>query len=72
MVKINWMKMDEAIPSFLAMVLIPFTHSISQGIIWGFISWAVLKVMTGKGNTVSPTLWVIVAFCVLALVMQTH
>jgi AGZA family xanthine/uracil permease-like MFS transporter len=71
-VKINWMKMDEAIPAFLAMVLIPFTYSISQGIIWGFLSWAVLKVVMGKGNTISPTLWVIVAFCVLALVMQTH
>ena len=71
-VKINWMKMDEAIPAFLAMVLIPFTYSISQGIIWGFLSWAVLKVVTGKANTISPTLWVIVAFCVLALVMQTH
>lgn len=70
-VKINWLKMDEAIPAFLAMVLIPFTYSISQGIIWGFLSWALLKVVTGKGSTISPTLWVIVAFCVLALVMQS-
>lgn len=71
-VRINWLKMDEAIPAFLAMVLIPFTHSISQGIIWGFLSWAVLKVATGQGKTISPSLWVIVAFCLLALVMQTH
>ncbi|SIR26689.1 MULTISPECIES: NCS2 family permease [Pontibacter] len=71
-VKINWLKMDEAIPAFLAMVLIPFTYSISQGIIWGFLSWAVLKVATGNARTISPTLWVIVAFSVLALVMQSH
>ncbi|MHC2990961.1 permease [Pontibacter sp. HJ8] len=70
-VKINWLKMDEAIPAFLAMVLIPFTYSISQGIIWGFLSWALLKVVTGKGSTINLTLWVIVAFCVLALVMQS-
>jgi adenine/guanine/hypoxanthine permease len=71
-VRINWLKMDEAIPAFLAMVLIPFTHSISQGIIWGFLSWAVLKVATGQSRSIPVTLWVIVAFCVLALVMQTH
>lgn len=71
-VKINWMKMDEAIPAFLAMALIPFTYSISQGIIWGFLSWAAMKVATGKARTMSPTLWVIVALCVLALVMQSH
>lgn len=71
-VRINWLKLDEAIPAFLAMTLIPFTYSISQGIIWGFISWAALKVATGKAKSISVTLWVIIAFCVLALVMQSH
>ncbi|HYH16820.1 MAG TPA: NCS2 family permease [Flavisolibacter sp.] len=32
-IKINWLQLDDAIPAFLAMVLIPFTYSITQGII---------------------------------------
>lgn len=68
--KINWGQMNEAIPAFLAMVLIPFTYSITQGIIWGFLSWTALQVISGKGRTISPALWAIDAFAILALVLE--
>lgn len=68
-VKINWMELDEAIPAFLAMVLIPFTYSITQGIIWGFLSWTALKLVTGKRSEISPALWVINAFAILSLLL---
>ncbi len=69
-IKINWQQLDEAIPAFLAMVLIPFTYSITQGIIWGFLSWTVLKAATGKAKEVSLALWIIDAFALLALVLE--
>ncbi|MBC7922498.1 MAG: NCS2 family permease [Ferruginibacter sp.] len=69
-VKINWGQLDEAIPAFLAMVLIPFTYSITQGITWGFLSWTVLKLVTGKWREVSFTLLVIDAFAVAALALE--
>lgn len=65
--KINWDKLDDAIPAFLAMVLVPFTYSITQGIIWGFLSWTILKIATGKAKEVSWMLIVIDAFALLAL-----
>jgi len=67
--KINWLMTDEAIPAFIAMVVIPFTYSITQGIIWGFLSWTIIKLAAGKGKDVSLTLLVIDVFCVLALMM---
>ncbi len=67
--KINWSKLDDAIPSFLALILIPFTYSITQGIIWGFLSWTVLKLLTGKKNEVSPMLIAIDVFAILALII---
>ncbi|EHQ26971.1 NCS2 family permease [Mucilaginibacter paludis] len=67
--KINWTVLDDAIPAFLAMVLIPFTYSITQGIIWGFLSYTLLKVFCGKAKVVSPALWVIDAFAIAALVL---
>ncbi|MFN4146910.1 MAG: NCS2 family permease [Runella sp.] len=67
--KINWTRMDEAIPCLLALLLIPFSYSITQGIIFGFLSWTVLKVATGRHSEISPTLWGIDVFAVLSLVV---
>jgi len=65
--KINWDKLDDAIPAFLAMVLIPFTYSITQGIIWGFLSWTIIKLINGKAKEVSWMLLVIDIFAIWAL-----
>jgi AGZA family xanthine/uracil permease-like MFS transporter len=68
--KIKWSQLDEAIPAFLAMVIIPFTYSITQGIIWGFLSWTAIKLLTGKRKDISIALLVIDAFAILALVLE--
>lgn len=68
--KINWSLADEAIPAFIAMVVIPFTYSITQGIIWGFLSWTLIKLFAGKRRELSWTLVVIDLFCVVALVLE--
>lgn len=65
--KINWVKFDDAIPAFLGIILIPITYSITQGIIWGFISWTVIKLMLGKFEEVSPMLIVIDILAVLSM-----
>lgn len=65
--KINWNKLDDAIPAFLAMVLIPFTYSITQGIIWGFLAWTIIKLVNGKSKEVSITLIIIDIFALWAL-----
>lgn len=57
--KINWTNPEESIPSFLTVVLIPFTYSLSVGISFGFISWTVLKLITGKSAEINPILAVI-------------
>ena len=65
--KINWSELDDAVPAFLALVLIPFSYSITQGIIWGFLSWTIIKVAVGKSKEVSIALWIIDAFALVAL-----
>ena len=67
--KINWSKFDDAIPAFLAMVLIPITYSITQGIIWGFLSWTIIKFFTGKRNEITPMLIAIDIFAIAALIV---
>lgn len=65
--KIKWDKLDDAIPAFLAMVLIPFTYSITQGIIWGFLAWTVIKIATNQSKEVSWMLIIIDIFALWAL-----
>ena len=67
--KINWINFDDAIPCFLALVLIPFTYSITQGIIWGFLSWTIIKFVVGKNKEVTPMLIAIDIFAILALIV---
>ncbi|MGA0558860.1 NCS2 family permease [Larkinella sp. VNQ87] len=65
--KINWSQLDDALPAFLALVLIPFSYSITQGIIWGFLTWTVVKLALGKTQDVPVGLLLVDLFCVLAL-----
>ncbi len=64
---IQWENSEEAIPAFLSLILIPLTYSITQGIIWGFLSWTLIKVFRGKFREISPMLWIIDGFSILAL-----
>lgn len=68
--KINWSNLDDAIPAFLAMVLIPFTYSITQGIIWGFLSWTAIKIFMGKYKEISLTLIIIDILSILLLISE--
>lgn len=66
-IRIDWGQLDDALPAFLALVLIPFSYSITQGLIWGFLSWTIIKFAIGKRNEVPLGLLIVDLFCVLAL-----
>ena len=68
-IRINWNDLSEAFPAFLAMVLIPFSYSITQGIIWGFLSWTALKLLSGRSRDISLALLIIDIFAILALIL---
>lgn len=70
--KINWKNLEESIPCFLAMILIPFTYSISYGIMWGFFSYTLLKVFNGKVREISWPLWVINFLSLISLLVSAH
>ncbi len=50
--RIDWEDPTEAIPAFLTMVVMPFAFSITEGIAFGFISYAVLKLVARRGREV--------------------
>ncbi len=68
--KIEWESFDNAIPAFLSIILIPLTFSITQGIIWAFLSWTFIKLFTGKKEDITLTLIIIDIFTILALIVE--
>lgn len=49
----------EAIPAFLAIVMMPFTFSIAEGIVFGVLAYTVLRALSGRSRDVSLTMWVL-------------
>ena len=67
LIYVRWERFDEVIPFFMAMFIMPFSHSITQGIIWGCLSWTVIKVALGKWHQVPWILWVMDVMAILYL-----
>jgi AGZA family xanthine/uracil permease-like MFS transporter len=61
------MNMEEAFPAFIIMVMIALSYSISTGLAFGFISFVVIKTLSGKIRDVKPTMWVIAILSVMFL-----
>jgi len=59
--EIDWEETTDCIPAAITALVIPFTYSIAHGIAFGFIAYAVLKLVTGKARQVAPVIWVIAA-----------
>jgi AGZA family xanthine/uracil permease-like MFS transporter len=66
---VDWNDYELVVPAFVAMVAIPFTYSITEGIVFGFLTHVVLQVLAGKIAKIAPTLWVIFALSVVMLVV---
>ena len=65
---ISWRKLETAIPAFLVLFLIPMTFSITNGLIWGFLSHTLIQFFMGR--KISIALYVISACCVLSLILN--
>ena len=65
---IEWDDITEAVPAFLTIVFMPFAYSIADGIAMGFISYALIKLFTGKAATVPYMVWIIAVLWVIKFV----
>lgn len=69
-VKINFEDVTEAIPAFLAIVMMPYTYSIAEGIVFGMLSYVLLKVFTGRYKEISPVMYVLAVLFVMSFLLQ--
>ena len=66
---IEWDDIAEAGPAVLAMITMPLTYSISHGIALAFLSYALIKLASGKATTVSPAIWLVAVLSLLSFVV---
>ena len=65
-VDIEWDDISESAPAVLAMITMPLTYSISHGIALAFISYAAIKILTGKFAGVNPAIWLVALLSILS------
>ena len=67
---VDFHRMEDALPAFLTVVLIPLTFSITQGILWGFISHAGLYLVAGRGREVGAVMYALALISVGLLALE--
>ncbi len=65
LVEIDWDDVTESAPAVLTAIAMPFTYSIANGLAFGFISYALLKTLTGRWKDVHAATWLVAGLFVL-------
>ncbi|WP_373163562.1 NCS2 family permease [Agathobaculum sp. Marseille-P7918] len=67
---INWREVEIALPGFLTMLIIPFTHSVVDGIGIGFISYTAIGLISGKRKKISIVTYILTILFVAMYVLS--
>ncbi|NUT61211.1 NCS2 family permease [Herbaspirillum sp. C9C3] len=68
LVHIDWEDTTECVPAVITALVMPFTYSIANGLALGFISYAGLKLLTGRMKDVSVVIWIIAAIFLFKII----
>lgn len=68
--KIEWEDMTEAIPAFLTIIFMVVAYSIADGIMFGVVSYVLLKLFSKKLKDITPMTWVLFALFVLKAIIS--
>ena len=66
--EITWDDVTEAAPAVLTAIAMPFTYSIANGLAFGFVTYAGLKLLTGRAREVHAATWIVAALFVMRFV----
>ena len=67
---IDFTDFSESIPAFLTVIMMPMTYSIGNGFGFGFASYCLLKLITGKYRQVTPVMWGVSIILIIGFFMH--
>ena len=62
--------LGDVIGAFLAIVMMPLTYSIANGIMFGILAWVILKIFCGKAKEISGVMWISVVLFAAYIVLK--
>jgi len=71
-VKIDWKDPSEYIPAFLTIIGMPLTYSIADGLAFGFVSYPIVKLASGKGKQVNWLCYLLAVLFILRYIFLPH
>lgn len=63
--KITFSDFSEGIPAFLTLLVMPITYSISEGIVFGFVSYTIINLVCGNAKKLNILMYVITVLMIL-------
>jgi len=70
--RINWNEPSEYIPAFLTLIGMPLTYSIADGLAFGFVSYPILKLASGKGKQVNWLCYLLAILFIMRYIFLPH
>ena len=68
--EIDFADPTEGIPAFLTIVMMPFAYSIAEGIVYGILSYVILKAVTGKFKQIPIVTWVLFIIFISRIILH--
>ncbi len=69
--EVDWQEPGEGIPAFLTAIMVPLSYSIANGLAFGIVSHAVLKLVRGRAHAGDWLVYVLAALCVARFIYLT-
>lgn len=67
--RIDFLRPEIGFPSFMIIIMIALSYSISTGLAFGFLSYTFLKIVKGEIKDIKITLWIINVLCIMFLII---
>ena len=58
----------DTVGAYMALMMMPLTYSIANGIMFGIVTWVIVKVFSKKAKDISPVMWVIFVLFMLRII----
>jgi len=70
--QVSFADLTDGVPAFMTIIMMPLTFSIANGFAFGFISYTLIKTLTGKAKDVGWIMWAVSAAFVINFYMRLH
>lgn len=67
--EINFSDYKDSIPAFITIIFIPFSYSISEGIVYGFLSYVIIRLLVGRFRDISTIMYLLAILFVLKIIL---